>query len=622
MNQQDIINNWLALHVRGESLSYFFLDNDIHTCAIYGCDVLGDMFYEEAVQCGCVIEAAIDRAAIEFHDCRLIRPADIGELKAVDLIVICMEYTYEREELIHEFLDNTSIPTVYLSDVINACWYKQIIMPYCNARSVLPYFVSVPMYRHLEGLTDYELAIGAIIKHAEFYSQNPEYFSKIYSTVDGFNAGYIKNVFSLPPVIRRGQTMVHTDIRSPYVNVQGGIRYTHGCPEEYVRTVHILGHCVAFGYGVDDNRTIASQLQKLLNALPNKYSRIRVVNHGVWGSMYDNPLQQYHKLCSLNLGDGDIVAFFYDVLLSRRRNNVHYHQNMCNNSHNAYTTLEDCLSKPHDNKVLYIDDHHLSLHGMELAAKHIYNLLIEDNLVTEKQNSNNIKLITKNVCAVEAQADIFAHSDGLLEYISHISQFASNSKESCGAIVMNCNPFTNGHRKLIEWAAAKTNTLYVFVVEEDRSVFSFADRLMLIELGTKDLKNVVVLPSGNFILSAQTFPEYFIKDSIKEATIDTSLDIEIFAKYIAPALRIKTRFVGQEPFDPITRQYNQTMKDILPRYGIQFVEFPRFEFSGAPISASRVRSLLKERDWEAIKEMVPESTLLYLKDKFDNSSEI
>jgi [citrate (pro-3S)-lyase] ligase len=212
----------------------------------------------------------------------------------------------------------------------------------------------------------------------------------------------------------------------------------------------------------------------------------------------------------------------------------------------------------------------------------------------------------------------FGRGEALSEYLSYLSQFLSGSKDPCGAIIMNCNPFTNGHRKLIELAAAEVNTLYIFVVEEDRSVFSFADRKRLIELGTRDLENVVVLPSGSFILSALTFPEYFNKDSLKDVTIDTSLDIEIFAKYVAPTLNIKTRFVGQEPFDPITRQYNQTMKDILPRYGIKFVEFTRYEVSGVPVSASHVRRLLKERKWDEIMEIVPVSTFSFLKEKFDN----
>ena len=187
-----------------------------------------------------------------------------------------------------------------------------------------------------------------------------------------------------------------------------------------------------------------------------------------------------------------------------------------------------------------------------------------------------------------------------------------------GAIVMNCNPFTLGHKYLIEQAVKQVDYLYIFVVEEDKSDFSFNDRLFLVEEDTKSLSNVSVLRSGKYIISAVTFPEYFIKDSLKEIPIDPSMDIEIFAKQIAPVLHISKRFVGHEPFDPVTRQYNQMMKSILPKHGIQLIEFERVNDSvngNALISASKVRALMKENRWEDIKTLVPETTYVYLKNR-------
>ena len=75
-----------------------------------------------------------------------------------------------------------------------------------------------------------------------------------------------------------------------------------------------------------------------------------------------------------------------------------------------------------------------------------------------------------------------------------------------GAAVMNCNPFTLGHRYLIETAARECDRLYVFVLSEDKSRFSAADRLTLVKEGTKDLKNVTVLPTGPYLISSATFP--------------------------------------------------------------------------------------------------------------------
>jgi [citrate (pro-3S)-lyase] ligase len=131
--------------------------------------------------------------------------------------------------------------------------------------------------------------------------------------------------------------------------------------------------------------------------------------------------------------------------------------------------------------------------------------------------------------------------------------------------------------------------------------------------GVADLSNVTVVPSGGFIISQQTFGAYFEKGSNKEQKIDPSNDVEIFARHIAPALGITKRFVGEEPLDYITRQYNDTMARILPRHGIELEIIPRKESDGEVISASRVRKLLETKDFDAIATLVPETTLEYLK---------
>jgi len=89
--------------------------------------------------------------------------------------------------------------------------------------------------------------------------------------------------------------------------------------------------------------------------------------------------------------------------------------------------------------------------------------------------------------------------------------------------------------------------------------------------------------------------------------------VTIFAEHIAPVLGINVRFVGEEPLDSVTKQYNDTMRRILPNHNIEFVEIPRKEQSGEVISASRVRKLLDTKSFEAIEKIVPKTTLEYLK---------
>lgn len=179
-------------------------------------------------------------------------------------------------------------------------------------------------------------------------------------------------------------------------------------------------------------------------------------------------------------------------------------------------------------------------------------------------------------------------------------------------IVMNANPFTRGHRALIEEAAAACDSVVVLVVQEDLSLFPFAHRLSLIREGVRDLPQVAVVSGGKYIISAATFPSYFTRSEDEAVTAQTRLDVDIFARHIAPALGITVRYVGEEPYCPVTAAYNQAMRDILPRCGIDLVVVPRLAVGGVPVSASTVRDLIRRDEWEKIRELVPDATWHYL----------
>jgi citrate lyase synthetase len=137
----------------------------------------------------------------------------------------------------------------------------------------------------------------------------------------------------------------------------------------------------------------------------------------------------------------------------------------------------------------------------------------------------------------------------------------------------------------------------------------------LVQEGTNDLKNVVVLPSGQFMISSSTLPGYFKKEELAERKLDASTDLLIFAQ-IAEQLGITKRFAGEEPIDQFTRQYNENMARVLPKYGIAFVEIPRKENDARVISASWVREALKTQNWSEIANLVPPSTYQYLQGKW------
>lgn len=210
---------------------------------------------------------------------------------------------------------------------------------------------------------------------------------------------------------------------------------------------------------------------------------------------------------------------------------------------------------------------------------------------------------TRDVCFMENTRS------GLSRWLSSVPRFEG----VVGAAVMNCNPFTKGHRYLIETAAKNVDRLYVFVVSEDRSEFPFSDRLELVKLGTCDIKNVTVLPSGEYMISQATFPTYFLKDAASADSVFAALDLTLFGSKIAPALNITKRFVGTEPYCAVTNNYNEVMKQLLPSYGVEVCEIPR----KGGISASGVREALHRGDLAAVRELVPESTYEYIAERYN-----
>lgn len=177
-----------------------------------------------------------------------------------------------------------------------------------------------------------------------------------------------------------------------------------------------------------------------------------------------------------------------------------------------------------------------------------------------------------------------------------------------GVVVMNCNPFTLGHRYLIEQAAKQVERLFVMVVREDCSLFAYAERKAMVEQGVAHLKNVTVIDGSEYAISQATFPTYFLKRLDDAADTQMLLDLDLFRRHIAPALGTTVRFVGTEPTDQLTRRYNQLMHEVLA----DVRETARLEKKGNAVSASRVRKAMEQADMSTIRQLVPPTTLPYI----------
>ncbi|WP_029233422.1 adenylyltransferase/cytidyltransferase family protein [Butyrivibrio sp. VCB2006] len=374
-----------------------------------------------------------------------------------------------------------------------------------------------------------------------------------------------------------------------YINFDNGFRRTVGNTSSKTNSVYIYGPCFVRGSSYEDAKTIPSLIKSQID---DRYS---VYNMGSTFNTISYIMREKEYKT------GDIVVVFSPSTVA-----------------SSTTTAFDAAIDLTDvyNEISDVENHvfDIAVHFDHVIAEKISEKIADviNELDTSSDAATDPTLVTfgpalKRITSVKSLPD--------KSLISWLESQKSNIKTGSGrngAIVMNCNPFTNGHRYLIEQASKQVDNLYIFVVEEDKSEFKFADRIELVKLGTADLGNVTVLSSGKYVISAQTLPGYFDKKNLGKIDLNAQNDLEYFLS-IAQYFGISVRFAGEEPIDMFTNQYNVNMKQTLPKYGVEFVEIPRKQTGDMVISASAVRKAMHEGNWELVKELVPPTTYEFLK---------
>ena len=458
-----------------------------------------------------------------------------------------------------------------------------------------------PSEREQQILDDWRTPITQVLSQdAQRYAYRIEPVRSDHYTLED----YIRLIVACPPItIPRNGYTINADIANPYFHYRDGRRLVPDAPAVFANTLWILGDSSATNYYGDDSETIAAHLQKLVNERFGDEA-YRVVDMATNAQRKDETAR---LIDDLELVPGD------HVFLIAGGNLDWGFESSVRASGVPYEDLSHLFDRPHDMGEVFVwsGQAHLNGLGQEVVARELARLVFDTPAApapvpAEAPSPSRHRILVSDTVPVQ-------YTPEFAEYLRLLDEIRIPCEGRVGGIVVNCNPFTLGHRYLIETSAAKVDHLYVFVVEEDQSIFPFTDRIELVRQGTADLPNVTVLPSGRFIISSLTFPEYFRKSEDPDAVVDPSRDVALFARYIAKELGITIRFVGEEPLDRVTRQYNATMARVLPANGVEFDVIPRKESAGAPISASRVRALLDQRDFDAIAQIVPPTTLAYLR---------
>ena len=259
---------------------------------------------------------------------------------------------------------------------------------------------------------------------------------------------------------------------------------------------------------------------------------------------------------------------------------------------------------------------HLFLYTKPSSAKFFETLgfceiaRVPDVLVFMENSRNGFENYIRRLKRETAEAAGETQDAAVLAERAQDAAVLAEAAPRTGAIVMNANPFTLGHRYLIEMARASCSFLHLFLVSEDLSLVPFPVRKRLLQEGTRDIPGLVLHESGSYMISSATFPSYFLRDEDEAAAGHARRDLAVFSR-IAGELGIGARFVGEEPFSRTTALYNRIMKEELPREGISCLEIPRKAVNGEFISASEVRRRIHAGDLAGIRDLVPETTYAY-----------
>ena len=287
----------------------------------------------------------------------------------------------------------------------------------------------------------------------------------------------------------------------------------------------------------------------------------------------------------------------------------------------------------------------------DASASGIHNLKV----FTKPENQAIFESLGFRLLAEAPKAVLMENGKGLERYCEYLKGFRRPGRS--GVIVMNSNPLTLGHKYLIDKASEQVDNLYIIPVKEDLSLFPYSERLEMIRLASEkgtevcsasaknyadataehtsipNSYNVTVLEGSDYIISEATFPTYFLKEKSDAAETQMLLDLDLYSRWIAPALDASVRFVGSEPLDALTAQYNTLIPNavVIPRLEMAYAGpaasenyfFGRCQKNQFPeaianlthadaISASAVRKALYDGSFARASALCPETSWPYL----------
>lgn len=411
------------------------------------------------------------------------------------------------------------------------------ILAFYNDTYYISNYIKAMVRRQADTIKTFDL------KEGEFWPTETEigkeYFGELLEKEDYLNGTAQKEM-----LYGHSLHKVRRDYSGRYYNVIHGYRKTCYQPEDCCGTIYIFGLCLIMGAYLEDKQTIASQLQKLL--CDNGYY-YRVENRGT----YNNVFEEVQKI---GFCKGDIAIIWtgentYNGLDSIELRRI-YELNQI--------PAEWCLGS----------FTHVNYKVAKIIADTFYKR-IEPYLRYEQEqaenNNNNIFLKIQD------------YNDILGKYIQRIylqrnfESLLNRGGKEIGCLLADLNIKPDIYSSILPQICAEIDYLIIFVpsIEIDTRYTVEECISELSKVALKDRKIGVFLGDG-FVPYYNFFPTYYLAQQL--SVEQAKMDVKVFSQCVAKPLNIKSRFCYVDQTYEKMVQYNEVLKEELPKYGIDYIE--------------------------------------------------
>lgn len=360
----------------------------------------------------------------------------------------------------------------------------------------------------------------------------------------------------------------------------------------------LYGPCFVYGACIPQHCSLDNQLQKLL---PN----YQILNNGVKNG--HSLLNDLLYILNTDITNGDILVDINiflqaEMQIIREKESLYFFSEYFNENSNIHCKFLD-------------NTFHANIQVTSLAAHYIKSIV--QNKPKEFPVTKRDRYLYENNKITKIDTNTIIGKSLMGSYIDYLKKNKRivHKGQIIGSVILTANPITKGHEYLINIAKSKCDILYVFVVEDNSFEFTTTERFNLVKTVIKN-PDIIVLTTGNLMTAKYTFPAYYQQShSESKAGIPHMSDIHfyIFGGVVAPLLQITKRYVGSEIKDSVTDYYNQKLISTLPKYGIEVVVIKRLEIEGNNVSASKVRDLIRIKNYKLLSKYLSPDVLEYIK---------